>query len=100
MKLFEVFDLPNIQKIGYSISALCKIIKLALAGYQVKGVHTASSGFFVRKISMRPHIYVELGRDIFGCAGYLLHQSANPFKLRTNHLAVICEAPNLVKGAH
>ena len=75
--------------------------ELALTGYKNSGVQpTFYSGFFVRQISMRPHRYVELGRDTFGCAGYLLLRSANPFKLHTNHLTVICEAPTLVKGAH
>ena len=73
--------------------------ELALAGYKLQGAQSARA-FFVRNISMRPHIrYVELGRDIFGCAGNLVVLSANPFKLHTNHLAVICEAPQL-QGAH
>ena len=73
--------------------------ELALTGYKFSlGVQSVRA-FFVRKISMRPHRYVELGRDIFGCAGNLVVLSANPFKLHTNHLAVICEAPQL-QGAH
>ncbi len=93
-------DIANMPKYGYICRALSKISKLALAGYKLRGVQpTFHSGFFVRYISMRPHIYVELGRDIFGCAGNLVVLSANPFKLHTNHLAVICEAPQL-QGAH
>ena len=107
----------NLLKDGYGLGALLhsslakqakalypkhaqqKAAGLALTGYNSNGVQTASSGFFVRQISMRPHRYVELGRDIFGCAGNLVVLSANPFKLHTNHLAVICEAPQL-QGAH
>ncbi len=86
-------------KLIYHAFAQCKIAELALAGYKSKGAYSPLRAFFVRNISMRPHRYVELGRDIFGCAGFLLCQSANPFQLHTNHLAVICEAPK-TKGAH
>ena len=91
--------LLKLKMIGYIDRVRCKIIELALAGYKVKGAYSPLRAFFMRKISMHPHRYVELGRDTFGCAGYLLLRSANPFKLHTNHLAVICEAPKLVKGA-
>ena len=74
--------------------------ELALAGYKLQGAQSARA-FFVRNISMRPHIrYVELGRDIFGCAGNLVVLSVNPFKLHTNHLTVVCEAPFNTLGAH
>ena len=93
------FNIANMPKYGYINRALGKISKLALVGYDSNGAQSARA-FFVRNISMRPHIrYVELGRDIFGCAGNLVVLSANPFKLHTNHLAVICEAPQL-QGAH
>lgn len=88
------FNIANMPKYGYICRALSKISKLALAGYNSQQAYSSIRTFFVRNISMRPHIhYVELGRDIFGCAGHLLSLSANPFKLHTNHLAVICEAP-------
>jgi hypothetical protein len=91
--------LLKLKMIGYIDRVRCKIIELALAGYKVKGAYSPLRAFFMRKISMHPHRYVELGRDTFGCAGYLLLRSANPFKLHTNLLAEICEAPKLVKGA-
>ena len=95
----KLFDIANAPQYGYINRALSKISKLALVGYDSNGAQSARA-FFVRNISMRPHIrYVELGRDIFGCAGNLVVLSANPFKLHTNHLAVICEAPQL-QGAH
>lgn len=86
--------------LSYIESVRCKITELALAGYNVKGAYSPLRAFFMRKISMHPHRYVELGRDTFRCAGYLLHRSANPSELHTNFLAEICEAPKLVKGAH
>lgn len=89
------------KNISYIESALSKISRLALAGYNSSlGAHSPHRAFFVRNISMRPHRYVGLGRDIFGCAGNLVSQSANPFQLHSNHLAVICEAPKLTLGAH
>lgn len=91
--------LLKLKMIGYIDRVRCKIIEIALAGYKVKGAYSPLRAFFMRKISMHPHRYVELGRDTFGCAGYLLLRSANPFKLHTNLLAEICEAPKLVKGA-
>ncbi len=95
------FNIANMPKYGYICRALSKISKLALTGYKLIGVQpTFYSGFFVRNISMRPHIcYVELGRDTFECAGNLLVLSVNPFKLHTNQLTVICEAPQLI-GVH
>ena len=74
--------------------------ELALTGYKFSlGVQSVRA-FFVRKISMRPHRYVELGRDTFECAGNLVSLSVNPFKLHTNHLTVVCEAPFNTLGAH
>ena len=73
--------------------------ELALTGYNVKGASSPLRAFFMRNFSMRPHRYVGLGRDTFECAGFLLRQSVNPFKLHTNHLTVTCVALNY-KGAH
>ena len=102
MKLKIIFlkVLLKLKRFGYIESVRCKITGLALAGYNVKGAYSPLRAFFMRKISMHPHRYVELGRDTFGCAGYLLHRSANPSELHTNFLAEIREAPQLVKGAY
>lgn len=96
-----VFLVASCGRSAYANGVRCKITELALAGYKFSlGVQSVRA-FFVRNISMRPHIcYVELGRDIFGCAGNLVSLSANPFRLHTNHLAVICEAPFNTLGAH
>lgn len=92
--------LLKLKMIGYIDRVQCKITESALTGCNVKGAYSPLRAFFMRNFSMRPHRYVELGRDTFECAGYLLRRSVNPFKLHTNHLTVICEAPSLVKGAH
>ena len=74
--------------------------ELALTGYKFSlGVQSARA-FFVRNFSMRPHIYVELGRDTFGCAGNLVSLSVNLLKLHTNQMTVMCEAPLNTLGAH
>lgn len=86
--------------LSYIDRVRCKITESALTGCNVKGAYSPLRAFFMRNFSMRPHRYVELGRDTFECAGYLLRRSVNPFKLHTNHLTVVCEAPSLVKGAH
>ena len=99
-KIIFLIALLKLKRFGYIDLVRCKIIELALTGYNVKGAYSPLRAFFMRNFSMHLHRYVELGRDIFGCAGYLLRQSVNPFKLHTNHLTVICEAPTLVKGAH
>lgn len=85
--------IANMPKYGYINWALSKISELALTGYNSQQAYSPLRAFFVRKISMRPHRYVGLGRDTFECAGHLLSLSVNPFKLHTNQLTVICEAP-------
>ena len=74
--------------------------ELALTGYNYEGAYSPNRAFFMRSISMHPHRYVELGRDTFECAGNLVSLSVNPFKLHTNHLTVVCEAPFNTLGAH
>ena len=108
----------NLLKDGYGLGALLhsslakqakalypkhaqqKAVGLALTGYKVIGVQTASSGFFVRQISMRSHIMAKLERDTFECAGNLMNQSANPFQLCHPYLAVNGRASKLSLGAH
>ena len=99
-KIIFLIALLKLKRFRYIELVRCKIIELALTGYNVKGAYSPLRAFFMRNLSMHLHRSAELGRDIFGCAGYLLRQSVNPFKLHTNHLTVICEAPTLVKGAH
>ena len=98
-KIIFLIALLKLKRFRYIELVRCKIIELALTGYNVKGAYSPLRAFFMRNFSMHLHRYVELGRDIFGCAGNLVVLSANPFKLHTNHLAVNCEAPQL-QGAH
>ena len=100
MKNIFWLRLLKLKRFRYIGFVRCKITESALTGCNVKGAYSPLRAFFMRNFSMRPHRYVELGRDTFECAGYLLRRSVNPFKLHTNHLTVICEAPSLVKGAH
>lgn len=84
---------------NYPSRALSKILRLVLTGYILRGVQSIRA-FFVRNISMRLHIYVELWRDTFECAGNLVGQSVNLLQLRANnYLTVISEAPEL-QGVH
>ena len=89
------------KMISYIDPVRCKITESALVGCKSNiGAQSALRAFFVRKISMHPHVMAELERDIFGCAGSLCYLSTNPFQLRLqNHLVVIDEAPNNI-GAH
>ena len=89
------------KMISYIDPVRCKITESALVGCKSNiGAQSALRAFFVRNISMHPHVMAELERDIFGCAGSLCYLSTNPFQLRLqNHLVVIDEAPNNI-GAH
>lgn len=95
---FQNIFWPRLLKskmIGYIKSVRCKITGSALVGCKSNiGAQSALRAFFVRNISMHPHVMAELERDIFGCAGSLCYLSTNPFQLRLqNHLVVIDEAP-------
>ncbi len=92
------FFIASVSRSAYS-NTVHPHDELALTGYNYEGAHSPHWAFFVRNISMRPHRYVELGRDTFGCAGFLCSQSVNLLRLHTNHLTVVCEAP-IYKGAH
>ena len=91
--------LLKLKMIGYIDRVRCKITELALVGYEYTSAYSPLRTFFMRKISMLLHLYVELGRDTFECAGSLCSQSVNLLKLHTNHLTVTCVALNY-KGAH
>ena len=74
--------------------------ELALVGYQFSLGAQSERAFFVRYISMRSHVMVELERDIFICAGNLVSLSTNPFQLCHPHLVVIGRASINSLGAH
>ena len=92
------FVIASVSRSAYS-NTVHPHDELALTGYNYEGAHSPHWAFFVRNISMRPHRYVELGRDTFGCAGFLCSQSVNLLRLHTNHLTVVCEAP-IYKATH
>ena len=93
-------NIANMPKYGYSSSALSKISKLALTGYNYEGAYSPLRAFFMRYLSMRSHVMVKLEGDTFECAGNLLSLSTNPFQLcHLNYLVVIGKAPKS-KGAH
>ena len=97
----KLFDIANMPKCGYSSLALGKISKLALVGYLSLAHTVRFMDFFCMCISsMRSHVMAKLERDTFECAGYLLHQSVNPFQLCHHYLTVIGKAPIQVIGAH
>ena len=98
-KIIFLIALLKIKRFGYIGRIQCKITELALTGYNYEGAYSPLWAFFMRKISMLLHLYVELGRDTFECAGSLCSQSVNLLKLHTNHLTVTCVALNY-KGAH
>ena len=99
-KIIFLIALLKLKRFRYIELVRCKIIELALTGYNVKGAYSPLRAFFMRNFSMHLHRYVELGRDTFECAGNLVSLSVNPFKLHTNHLTVVCEAPFNTLGAH
>ena len=97
------FPLQKVKRIGYSSSALSKISKLALVGYEYLAHTVRLMGFFcMRNISMRLHIVMaELEGDTFECASYLDYWSTNPFQLcHHNYLVVIGRASKSNLGAH
>ena len=73
--------------------------ELALIGYNNEGAYSPLRAFFMRYISMHPHVMVGLDRNTFECAGNLLSLSINPVQPRHPHLIVNGKAPKS-KGAH
>lgn len=101
-KIIFLIALLKLKRFGYIEFVRCKITESALVGCKSNiGAQSALRAFFVRNISMHPHVMAELERDTsMMCAGSLCYLSTNPFQLRLqNHLVVIDEAPNNI-GAH
>ncbi|WP_277560205.1 hypothetical protein [Acinetobacter beijerinckii] len=74
---------------SYATVVQQKTVGLALVGYQdYIGAYSPLRAFFMRTISMHSHVMAKLERDIFGCAGFLCHQSTNPLQLCHPHLVV------------
>ena len=85
---------------SYAKTVQHKAVGLALVGYNHQSAQSASSGFFVRNISMRSHFMAKLERDTFECAGILLSLSVNPFQLCHPYLTVNGKASIQSIGAH
>ena len=96
---FSPFPLAYKAIRRYINSALSKISKLAVEGYNLQGAYSPLRAFFMRKISMRSHVMAKLERDAFERTGNLLSLSSNPFQLCHPHLEVNGKAP-LSIGAH
>lgn len=90
------------KNISYSNSALSKISKLALVGYEYTAHTVRLMGFFCMCIfSMRSHVMAKLEGDTFECASFLYYWSTNPFQLcHLNYLVVIGRASESNTGAH
>lgn len=53
--------LLKLKMIGYIDRVRCKIIELALVGYEYTSAYSPLRAFFMRKISMLLHLYGEAG---------------------------------------
>ena len=57
--------LLKLKMISYIDRVRCKIIELALVGYEYTSAYSPLWAFFMRKISMLPHLYGEAGEGHF-----------------------------------
>ncbi|KAF0599898.1 hypothetical protein KWF52_04820 [Acinetobacter pittii] len=92
--------LLKLKMIGYIDPVRCKIIELALVGYNYTSAYSPLRAFFMRKISMLPHSYGEAGEGHLRMCGSLVYLSTNPFQLCHPHLVVTGKAPKQTQGAH
>ena len=75
------FNLANMPKYGYDCRVHPHGESVLTDCKDNIGAHSPHWAFFVRNISMRSHVMAELERDASECAGFLFHQSFNPFQL-------------------
>ena len=61
MKIIFLIALLKLQRFGYIDPVRCKIIELALVGYEYTSAYSPLRAFFMRKISMLLHLYGEAG---------------------------------------
>ena len=92
--------LLKLQMIGYIDPVRCKIIELALVGYEYTSAYSPLRAFFMRKISMLLHLYGEAGEGHLRMCRSLVYLSTNPFQLYHPHLVVTGKAPKQTQGAH
>ena len=92
--------LLKLKMIGYIDRVRCKIIELALVGYEYTSAYSPLRAFFMRKISMLLHLYGEAGEGHLRMCRSLVYLSTNPFQLCHPHLVVTGKAPKQTQGAH
>ncbi len=102
MNLQNIFWLRLFKSkiIGYIDFVRCKIIELALVGYEYTSAYSPLRAFFMRKISMLLHLYGEAGEGHLRMCRSLVYLSTNPFQLCHPHLVVTGKAPKQTQGAH
>ena len=102
MKFQNIFCLRllKLKMIGYIDPVRCKIIELALVGYEYTSAYSPLRAFFMRKISMLLHLYGEAGEGHLRMCRSLVYLSTNPFQLCHPHLVVNGKAPKQTQGAH
>lgn len=92
--------LLKLKMISYIDRVRCKIIELALVGYEYTSAYSPLRAFFMRKISMLLHLYGEAGEGHLRMCRSLVYLSTNPFQLCHPHLVVTGKAPKQTQGAH
>ena len=92
--------LLKLKMIGYIDRVRCKIIELALVGYEYTSAYSPLRAFFMRKISMLLHLYGEAGEGHLRMCRSLVYLSTNPFQLCHPHLVVTGKARKQTQGAH
>ena len=92
--------LLKLKMIGYIDRVRCKIIELALVGYEYTSAYSPLRAFFMRKISMLLHLYGEAVEGHLRMCRSLVYLSTNPFQLCHPHLVVTGKAPKQTQGAH
>nr|WP_313042217.1 hypothetical protein [Acinetobacter sp.] len=99
-KIIFLIALLKLQRFGYIDRVRCKIIELALVGYEYTSAYSPLRAFFMRKISMLLHLYGEAGEGHLRMCRSLVFLSTNPFQLCHPHLVVTGKAPKQTQGAH
>ena len=100
MKIIFWQCLLKLKIFSYIKPVRCKIIELALVGYEYTSAYSPLRAFFMRKISMLLHLYGEAGEGHLRMCRSLVYLSTNPFQLCHPHLVVTGKAPKQTQGAH
>lgn len=99
-KIIFLIALLKLKLFDYIRFVRCKIIELALVGYEYTSAYSPLRAFFMRKISMLLHLYGEAGEGHLRMCRSLVYLSTNPFQLCHPHLVVTGKAPKQTQGAH